>query len=579
MTKSIRAIGTALTALFLLFFLGALGLRFWASGKASDLVGPDHIAAGNDKVFVHVNGELFVLSAAGEFFERKRTPALIDGESLIDMRVLQDGRLLLARRKPGGFFLCDPDSWDCSEVGKTVAAKLRDQHKVVVDEEASQLLIADFLGSRVWMQPLAGGEPTVLNAGDVRWPNDIALDAAGRVWIADSGNYRLTMLEKNSSGEWALKRSLDARHAFVGKKQDWPMMLVTATDGNWWVAQPSRGGEIADVIIYHPEKGAVARVELPPGAYPTDLVPLGDAVLVTDRKSFQVYQVDVASKKVAVFGDAKFRDILERPGKQRARYEAMSHYAMIALIAFAVLMILSAFLAGKKGERFTKVETAAPLRASAVAAPVLHQVYWLRRNPKTERFLRWIAPFGYVAPVVLLGMMGFMYFFVLNGADDGAKPERLQRIEEFKQMMWVALVLFGGLPFLVKMGFRSMRHRLGTDGRQLFVKLVDGPQIVIAPEQLVYDARRILYKDYVFPIGTGHRQPLYEKDQVETFIAPLLSRATKLDGFAMFRYQLAHRERMLMASMAFLVLLVAAIVITGAWQPMWAAFLKKIGMA
>ena len=51
-------------------------------------------------------------------------------DQLIDLRVLRDGSLLLARRRPAGFYACTPAPWSCEEMRLPVAEKLRDQFEV-----------------------------------------------------------------------------------------------------------------------------------------------------------------------------------------------------------------------------------------------------------------------------------------------------------------------------------------------------------------------------------------------------------------------------------------------------------------
>ena len=62
MSARYRPVGLAVAIACLVLFVGALGVRLWASGHAVKMVGPDHVAAGAGRVYVHVDGELYVLS-------------------------------------------------------------------------------------------------------------------------------------------------------------------------------------------------------------------------------------------------------------------------------------------------------------------------------------------------------------------------------------------------------------------------------------------------------------------------------------------------------------------------------------
>jgi hypothetical protein len=112
---------------------------------------------------------------------------------------------------------------------------------------------------------------------------------------------------------------------------------------------------------------------------------------------------------------------------------------------------------------------------------------------------------------------------------------------------------------------RSLQHRLGTDGQRLFVKLATGRQISFAPHELVYSVRQIACQDYAFPVQTGHRLPLYETNEINTYIAPLLNRAKELGRWDMFRYQLRHREPALVTNLVWTIMLIAMMLASGQW--------------
>jgi NHL repeat len=568
MMKKYRPAGIVLALSFMLLFLGALGLRIWASGRSADTVGPSHIAAGPDRVYVHMNGELFVLSARGKLLQRKNLAALGRGGSVIDLRVLPDGRLLLAWQRPAGIDLCDPAGWRCTPVGQGVTAKIRAQLKVLADEPSRRLFVTDFAASRIWTLPLDGGDPRPLtSAGVLHYPNDIAMEANGRLWVADSGHHRLVALESKGGGAWNEARALDTRNRLTRLGRDWPMMLAMGSDGNWWVTQPTPSGGNGDLLLYRPRDGVLSRIDIPEDGHPTDVASLGAAMLATDMDNFIVYQVDVASHAVGEFGDAAFRGVLRAAAVRKAGYRALVDQSLIGMIAAGVLMLLAAFWASPKGMRFTPVSRAAPLAAGAAAAPTLTEIHWLKRNPAAERMLRWTKPMVFIITIAVTVTMGWAYFYLLGGSGPSAMtPEKLKKLEELKSMLLLMVFIDIAVPALVIVAMRNFNHRLGTDGYRLFVKLADGRQISLAPEQLVYGTRQILYQGYIFPVQTGKGQPLYDNAEIETYIGPLLSRAKKLGPWEIFRYQLANREPTTMIALIFVIMLLAMMYATGAWR-------------
>ncbi len=205
-------------------------------------------------------------------------------------------------------------------------------------------------------------------------------------------------------------------------------------------------------------------------------------------------------------------------------------------------------------------------RPAGVAAEPLREIHWLKRNPQTERMLRAVVPMMSVVVMLLLLTAAVLYYLFNGGGKEEMSPEKLEKLAELTTHLLLATLLLAGSLVIPVMALRSLKHRLGTDGRTLYVKLADGRQWSLAPEQLVHDGRRIAYRDRVFPVQTGNKQALYESGEVETYLAPLLARARRLGPLAMFRYQFAHREPTLMAILVYGAVALAVIVATGMWR-------------
>lgn len=563
-----RAVRTALAVLFMLLFVAALAVRIWAAGEAAATVGPSHLAAGAEVVYVYAGGELLAVAPDGRLRARRAVETLGLRDAPIDLRVLPDGRLLVAGQRPATLRLCEPGVWSCIEVAPAAAARLRAQFKVLVDGDA--LLITDFAAGRLWRAALDGGEPQPLLAPPLLdGPNDLAFDADGRLWVADSGHRRLAVFAPGADGTWALVHSLDARQPPASPGNDWPMMLAAGADGRWWVTQPDPRGGRGELLGYHPERGAETRIALPAGADATDVVRLDGDLLVSDMERFRLYRVAGGSGKVTEFGDAALRALLADGAGRRDRYDRLAGASLVAMIAFAVLMLAAAVWATPRGRRFTPWPVAAPpLAASDAAPPPLREAYWLQRDPAAERMLRFIMPLIWVLAVLMPGLLVALYFIAAALPDDDATPTERARFAELRQVLPAGILAFGGLPLLAHISTRSMRRRLGTDGGQLLVRFEDGRQRSYLPEQLVYGGRLILFQGEAFAVQAGNRRSLYAAGEVETWIAPLLRRARGLGALALFRHQLRYREPTLMVSLAYALLLVAAVAVTGAWQPL-----------
>lgn len=568
--KSYRTAGVVLSVLFMMLFLGALAVRIWASDRSADLLGPAHVAVGQDRVYTDVNGELFVLSGRGALLARMQLEPLIYDKSPVDLRVVADGRVLLITQQPARIALCDPTTWHCSRLGQGTTSRIRTQLKVLPDEASGRLFITDAAGDQVWGQPLAGGQPRALAAkGYFSTPNDIAMDERGRLWVADSGHHRIVVLKRKGDGTWRAVRSFPADKTPARHGRDWPMMLARDGGGNWWVTQQTNAGKDGDLLVYSPDYGAVSRIDLPQDAQPTDVARLGSSMLVSDMDRFKIYRVDAVTHTVGEFGGAAFREAMRQPAEHKARYQALVGQSLIGMIAAGVLMLLTAFWASPKDKRWTPSSNAVTLDRDGSGAGetpprALREVHWLLRPPRAERLLKWMKPALYLCPIASLAVFAIQYHLVLNAP--GTSKMSPDELSHLKSMLIFMTVIIASVPFVGYSTLRCLQRRLGTDGCNLFVKLADDRQLTLMPEQLVYSASQIAYQGYVFPIKTGNGRPLYEHGELDKYVVPLLARAKRLGAWDMYRYKLGHREPAVVAGLIFIVILAVMLLATGVWQ-------------
>jgi hypothetical protein len=96
----------------------------------------------------------------------------------------------------------------------------------------------------------------------------------------------------------------------------------------------------------------------------------------------------------------------------------------------------------------------------------------------------------------------------------------------------------GGYLPVIHFSARSMKRKLGTDGKRLYIRLTDGRELSADPSQLAYTNRLILYRQYTLPLQGGKQQALYAPGEVETWIAPLLRQSRKLTEVEALKRQL-----------------------------------------
>ncbi len=584
MTKY-RPVGVALAFFFVVLFLGALGLRIWASGRAAETVGPIHITASQHRVYVSMEGRILVLSGQGDLLEQERISRLAPTGTVSDLRMLPDGRLLLAMQQTAGIFLCDVDPWSCAAVASGVD-QIHAELKVLPDPGDGGLFVTDFAGGELWKIPVTGGKPEAMVLSEtLSGPNDIAADTNGHLWIADSGHYRIVELERNtdtswgSGGAWKVLRAISARNPLTRHGRDWPTMLVQGADGNWWVTQADGLLNHADLYVLSPgDQQPWSRIDLPAGAHPTDLAPVGDAILVTDVDRFHIYRVDTTTHEVDEFGDASLLAWMRDAHGRKAHYRALAGQSWFGMIGAGALMLLAAFWATPKDKRLAPAPKGGFLVAGDTPMPELQEIHWLQRNAKTERFLRWMKPLVYSAFLLLFVSLGWFYLMAAPHHGGSSVPSLAKTPVEKKELetaLLLVVYILASLPILMHFQVRTFGNRVGTDGQRLFVRLFDGHQISMEPERVVYTTRLIAWQDQVFPVRAGNGKPLYADGELETYIAPLLSRAKKLTPWGMSLYLIQNREPGTMASWILVAILVVALTVTGSWPYVWRILLHR----
>jgi hypothetical protein len=510
-----------------------------------------------------------VLDSSGALQERRSLEALGFDPYPIDLRWQDDSTLLVATQRPAGLHRCDYPAWQCRAIETPLLKNLKRQIKVLPDPSGEGFFISDTAGGRIYWLSADGRSSHELSAATgFNMVNDIALDDEQRLWVADSGNRRIVLLQADANGDWDITGEVSAKSAPARPEVDWPIMIALSPDGNAWVVQPDATGQRADLLLYDAQLGVQARIDLPEGADPTDVVRSGKSMLVTDRDNFRIMSVDIRSHAVADFGSHRLQAILDAAAKERADADSTTDLALVGMVVFGVLMVALAIWATPKGQRFTQGAKVPTLEARAGDKPHANTLHWLERDPKTGKFLRSLGRMLLVTTAAMLCLLVYTGYMI-NGLLDGETARQaVSCVTGITEMLVILGILVLGAPLLGYLGLRHMRNRLGSDGHNLHVQLHHGQRLVLDPARLVYTKRILAYGKHLFPIQTGNRKPLYVEGELETHILPLLSRATRLGPFAMMRYLLRHQEPLTMASITYVIVAIATLWYTGMWRLM-----------
>lgn len=539
-----RPQATALALLFLVLLLAGLGLRIWAAHRIIGQSGPTHIATLGEQVMLFAGGRLFHLSAGGELLSA--TPLERTGlhDDPVELRFLPDGSLLVAGQRPATIRKCDPATWVCRPVAAAAARLIERQLKALPDTAPEVWLLTDARGDALWRLAPEATPEALLPAGTLAGPNDLAYAGDGAVWVADTDHRRIVELVPGRTGGYSLGREHSAANEYLTGPAWYPMMLARGADGFWWVTQAAEFSEsLAELLVYDPETGPVARVALPAGAYPTDIAASGEAMLVTDMDRFAVYRVTVDSRTVEPFGDDSFRARLAEIRQQRAGFESVSRWALIAVVACGVLMVLAAVLASPADRRWSNTPALFDWESAPREVPRTSGIHWLERDPATERSLKWAERLVYVLlPLPVVGAIAvYLAIYAQTGPEAGAEIEA--RLNEIGVALLLASLTLALMVPVVRSSMQTMRTRLGTDGRRLYLRGHDGREIAVDPPRLAWTDRMILYREYTLPLTGGPRRPLYRPGEVETWLGPLLRQARRVSAVEALKHQWRHATR------------------------------------
>jgi hypothetical protein len=572
--KKRQAMARMIALIFLVLMLLSLGARIRATVLLIDAGGPTHMAASATKVYVHSNNSIIELSNSGQWVKQHLPGQThLDGD-LIDLRVLTDGRLLLAEQQPARIRLCNPENWSCTNYGDKGLEGIARQLKVLpvgTGESGSgpvSLLVTDSRGDSLWRIAEHQSPPvSMLEPGALAGPNDLAFDADGRLWIADTDYRRITEWVLAEDGGFEQGRQHSAVNDLTRDGRYYPIMLAADTEGRWWVTQAGENSEgNADVVIYDPNKGAVAQVEIPGAVFPTDLVLSGNHMLVSDLESFTVYAVDVSQLEVRTFGDERFIAIMNEQRREQRKLTLFTQASLGAVLVFAVLMIGAAIMATPAGKRFTKPPAAIDLTSDRDRTPEVRGVHWLVKSPVQIRALKALNAMMIIVPLLVVSG-GVVLFALIRMPDGRVLTEGIgdQYLVIILIVLFNALVLVG-LLYLLHTLRNTLKRRLGSDGKRVWIGLEDGSTLKVLPEDLRHNGRVIYYRQYTLALMTGKGQEVYQPTEVAQWITPLLRDSEQYGPMQSLAHQWRYKDPQLLAVLAFVIVLGLATAALAIWQ-------------
>jgi len=557
-----KPVAVVLAVILLAWVIAGLAVRIWSSEQAHRIFGPTHVAAGPGRVFLYTAGEIHALSGDGKWLGATSLADVGFHDDPIDMRVLDDGRLLIAGQRPAAIRLCDMSNLSCEWLASGQFARIERQFKIHPRSAPGGWLLTDAAGDQVWTLDTATGDlEPALPPSTLAGPNGIALDSQGVPWVADTDHRRLVELVKLPNGRYATGREHSAHNSLTIAQRHYPMMLEWGADERFWVVQASSFSEArADVVVYDREDGAVDVITMPDGAYPTDLAIIGGNVVVTDMDRFRVYRVDTRGGAVSEFGDAVFSDRLSAHSARRASLERLATLSLVVVIIGALVLVAAAIRMTPPDKRWSSTAPALDVQGAAPLDRPLKGIHWLERNPKS----RWLAHGFEKLYYVLFGLLCLCAYLLcawscgqpLRFEEDGlSTTDRLGLL-----LLLVCLATASFIP-MIHFAAAAFRRRLGTDGRNILLEFENGRRTRVDPSRLAWNDRAVFFDGNTFPLRSGTRHALYVPEELQKWLAPLLIDANRMTEWETLRYQFKNRDRLVLAALGAVLLLITVLLL------------------
>ena len=263
--------------------------------------------------------------------------------------------------------------------------------------------------------------------------------------------------------------------------------------------------------------------------YPVSLAPHLQGMLIADEKSFTIRYAE--DKDITrPFGDTSIQKLLKKVSDDRSLY----WYIFLLFGGIGILGMILGFI-GAATEANELVNTGVDTRHTPHPLPKEKTiqadnrgVIWLQTNAKFRkdiRFLRWLLLVSSIGLVLIS-------FFMLNDLVDDTTKTDLWKILGMEGIF----VLISFALFL----FRTEAQSIGTDGKYIFIKTAFGKYTYAPIEEVIHIERsRIIVnkKSLVFHMKG---QEIFDKEQLDHYIMPLLERSKKINEFEFLSWQIKY---------------------------------------
>lgn len=448
----------------------------------------------------------------------------------MDLQALQDGTFLLGEVGTNRIVRCTLAGFVCKPFAD-MSGKAGRFFKFHYDSADDAIYVASTHSNKVLRFSPPSGEPvTVADSGVLYSPNEIRLDGAGALWVADTDRKRIVALSVEVGATNKVISEISGSNQFTTNR--FPLDFARNAAGELWVLLSDHAYLNGIVVRYDVKGKAVQRVKLPTISDPIAVEALKDRAVIADIKGFALYLISDGQPPV-VFGDSRYREYLSSRARISETAGGSQHVALGFVIAGALLALGVAIWSGVdqrrvsrgSGDGSTANADGAALSADLARATMARldtsgQTHWVQPAARYRMLARMfvLLVVAYLSSLVVAAYL----FFDIDGRPEVTWPV-------IGALLGTGLVV--GIT-AIQFNTRS-RWRIGTNGAELFIRDHYGGLTRAIPEQIVYTRMVARIGSKFVNIRDGYGRTLFDEQGFVQHIEPMLQRGTQISKWRM----------------------------------------------
>jgi len=452
-------------------------VAWWSFQRGEAIIGPFALTSDGERLWVATDGRLIRVGLDGRGAETIETGLAIDG--IYDLAALPDGRLLVAERNRVMAF--EPSTGKITRF----AEPARDG-PVDLAVGRDSVYLATNKAHRIDVLSHDGLIRKLGPEGIHRYPNDLAIDDTGKLWVADTNRHAITVVNTDPMRFGEPVREIP----LTGEPHTRPLSIAVTSRGDAWAVVAN--SQLADSRLVHISKEGTVSSRPMENGRPQVLLATERGVLAADPETIAL---DWVAPNRAPFGDEAFRAILEASSDARAGYRFYLIVSLVILVGSLALAVITAFL-DARAHRAGSSRTTGEGRLEPARGP--------------------LTAMAVVGVVLTLAVVGLTLFI----AGTGVGPRIL--------VVSAGLIPLG--PMMVFVSAALGKTRIGVEGDRLVVIDHRGRRTAAGPERISHSERVLVVDGTVILIRAGVF-PLFDRGRMMREVYPLLGRARTMGAW------------------------------------------------